>query len=311
MFDLALLLVGLILVALFAKLTLDNAIVIAHHFNIPDFYMGALVLAIGSDLPELVVTLNAAIRNLGSLDTSGLIIGNAIGSCFGQIGLSLGVAGCFGYLTIARKYMLRHGQVLLGSLVVLFLAGIDGAITRIEGGALTIFYVLYVLSLIDGASQQETKHHPSYKPLRTWSFMLVGMAGVVFAAELIVRGAVGSADAWGVSQSFIAIAIMGVGTSIPELSIAIAALAKARGGMSVGNIIGSNILDTLLPVGLAGLIAPMVFESGLLWFDLPALFALSALVFFFFMRKRGLQRREAVTLVTLYAAYIIAKLASA
>ena len=311
MIDLALLLVGLILVALFAKLTLDNAIVIAHHFNIPDFYMGALVLAIGSDLPELVVTLNAAIRNLGSVDTSGLIIGNAIGSCFGQIGLSLGVAGCFGYLTIARKYMLRHGQVLLGSLVVLFLAGIDGAITRLEGGALTVFYVLYVFSLIDGASQHETNHHPSYKPLRTWSFMLVGMAGVVFAAELIVRGAVGSADAWGVSQSFIAIAIIGVGTSIPELSIAIAALAKARGGMSVGNIIGSNILDTLLPVGLAGLIAPMVFESGLLWFDLPALFVLSALVFFFFMRKRGLQRREAATLVTLYAAYIIAKLASA
>jgi cation:H+ antiporter len=309
--DLALLFLGLILVALFAKLTLDHAIVVAHRFNIPDFYMGALVLAIGSDLPELVVTLNAAIRNLGTVDTSGLIIGNAIGSCFGQIGLSLGVAGCFGYLTIARKYMLRHGQVLLGSLVVLFLTGLDGAITRIEGAALTAFYLLYVFSLLDGAAETERNHHPGYKPLRTWSMLLVGMAGVVIAAELIVRGAMGSANAWGVSQSFIAIAIIGVGTSIPELSISIAALAKARGGMSVGNIIGSNILDTLLPVGLAGLIAPMVFESGLLWFDLPALFALSALVFFFFMRKRGLQRREAMTLVGVYAAYILTKLASA
>jgi len=309
--DLALLFLGLILVALFAKLTLDNAIVIAHHFNIPDFYMGALVLAIGSDLPELVVTLNAAIRNLGEVDTSGLIIGNAIGSCFGQIGLSLGVAGCFGYLTVARKYMLRHGQVLLSSLVVLFLAGLDGAISRIEGGALTAFYLLYVFSLLDGASANETNHHEAYKPLRTWALLAVGMAGVVFAAELIVRGAVGSADAWGVSQSLIAIAIIGVGTSIPELSIAIAALAKSRGGMSVGNIIGSNILDTLLPVGLAGMIAPMIFEPGLLWFDLPALFVLSALVFFFFMRKRGLQKPEAITLVSVYTAYILAKLASA
>lgn len=310
MIDLALLFLGLILVALFAKLTLDKAIIIAHHFNIPDFYVGALILAIGSDLPELVVTLNAAIRNLGDVDTSGLIVGNAIGSCFGQIGLSLGVAGCFGYLTLARKYMLRHGQVLLGSLVVLFLTGLDGTISRVEGGALTAFYLLYVFSLIDGAVENGTNHHVAYKPLRTWGLLALGMAGVVFAAELIVRGAVGAADAWGVSQSFIAIVIIGVGTSIPELSIAIAALAKSRGGMSVGNIIGSNILDTLLPVGLAGLISPLVFEAGLLWFDLPVLFVLSALVFIFFMRKRGLQRAEAIILASVYAAYILAKLAS-
>ena len=307
MIDLALLFLGLILVALFAKLTLDNAIVIAHHFNIPDFYMGALILAIGSDLPELVVTLNAAIRNLGSMDTSGLIIGNAIGSCFGQIGLSLGVAGCFGYLTIARKYMLRHGQVLLGSLVALFLAGLDGSISRVEGGALTALYVLYVFSLIDGVGQTENNTHSGYRPLQNWGLLAVGLGGVVLAEEKQTKPKPRELPL----SSFIGIAIIGVGTSIPELSIAIAALAKARGAMSVGNIIGSNILDTLLPVGLAGLIAPLVFESGLLWFDLPALFVLSAVVFLFFMRKRGLQRREAMILVTLYAVYIFTKLASA
>ena len=81
--------------------------------------------------------------------------------------------------------------------------------------------------------------------------------------------------------------------------------------MSVGNLIGSNILDTLLPVGLAAAIAPVAFERGLLFFDLPTLFVLSSLVLIFFLRKRGLQRPEAVALVAFYALYILTKLASA
>ena len=312
MLNLAVLFVGLALVAYAAKITLDNAIVIARHYNIPDFYVGALILAIGSDLPELVVTLNAALRNLGAMDTSSLIVGNVIGSCFGQLGFTLGVAGCFGYLSIPRQYILRHGQVLLGSLLVLFLTGLDGTVTRLEGGALAILYGIYVLSLLDNGHAREGPRDVSgYHAARTWTMLAVGMAGVVGASELIVRGAVGLAEFWGVSQSFIAIAIIGIGTSIPELSIALAALAKSRFAMSVGNLIGSNILDTLLPVGLAAAIAPVSFERGLLYFDLPSLLVLSSLVLLFFLRERGLQRAQAIALVAFYTFYILTKLASA
>ena len=311
MLDLSLLVVGLAGVAYCAKLTLDHAIVIAHHHRIPDFYLGLIILAVGSDLPELVVTINAAIRNLGDVDTSGLIVGNVVGSCFGQIGLTLGIAGTLGQMTIERDRILRHGQVLLASLLALFLTGLDGTVTRIEGGVLTVLFALYLMSLADSMQRPEPRGETAYRAGRTWGLLTVGMLGVVLAAELIVRSAVSLATVWGVSQSFIAIAVIGVGTSIPELSISVAALRRGRGAMSVGNLIGSNILDTLLPVGLAALITPVAFEAGLLAFDVPALFTLSLIVCVFFLIRPGLQRREAMSLVALYVLYITVKVGSA
>lgn len=320
--DVLLLLGGLALVALSAKLTLDQAIVVVAHYGISDFFVGVVILAIGSDLPELVVSISAAVRNLGGVDTSGIILGNALGSCFGQIGLTLGIAGLVGRLTLPRAAAARHGAALIGSLGVLFVTGLDGEVTRIEGAVLSMLFILYLVSLVNdlgGGEQAAQEHAPGDTPAggsgarvrRAWLLLAAGMLGVVVAAELIVEGAVAVASAMGVSQSFIAIAVIGIGTSIPELSISLAAIARRRASMSVGNIIGSNVLDTLLPVGLAALITPIAFEHGLLAFDLPALAVLSALVIAFFLLREGLTQGRAGMLVALYAVYIAIKISSA
>ena len=312
MTELALLLIGLGVMAWGTKLAVDHAIVIAHQYGLSDFFIGVAILAVGSDLPELVVSINAAIRNLAGQETSDLIIGNALGSCFGQFGLVMGIAGIVGYLTMPRAYVFRHGAVLLGGMLYLFLAGLDGTISRLEGSVLVIAFLIYIYSLFgeEGAVAKMRKngHHVGHL---TWVLLAAGLLMVIASSEVIVRSAVALAEIWGVKQSFVAIAIIGVGTSLPELSISIAALMRARASMSVGNLVGSNVLDVLLPMGLAAMIHPLSFASSLLWFDLPALFVLSALVLVFFIRRRGLQHYEAAALLLFYAVYILLKLLEA
>ncbi|WP_405234887.1 sodium:calcium antiporter [Lentisalinibacter orientalis] len=105
--------------------------------------------------------------------------------------------------------------------------------------------------------------------------------------------------------------MIGLGTSLPELAISVNAVLRKRVSLSVGNIVGSNIFDTLVPIGTAGLIAPLAFDRGILTFDLPWLFGLTALVLFLFLvRRRGLQRPEAALLLGLYAGYVTLKLAA-
>jgi cation:H+ antiporter len=110
-----------------------------------------------------------------------------------------------------------------------------------------------------------------------------------------------------VDQSFIGIAIIGIGTSMPELVISIAALMRNRVGLSVGNLIGSNILDTLLPIGLAAIIVPLPFLADLLRFDLPVLFGLTLIVLVFLYVDTGVRRPQGVALLSIYLGYIASK----
>ncbi len=310
MLDLALLLTGLAAIAWGTTLAINNAIVIAERRGLSDFFVGFALLAVGSDLPELVVSVDAALRNLfGGPDTSSLIVGNAIGSCFGQFGLVMGFSGLVGYHTLPRRYIWRHGSALLGGILFLALTGLDGTVSRIEGAILTGAFLVYLASLIgEERALEKTEKAPQNGIGRAWLLLFVGMVTVLASSELIVGSAVRLAEAWNVRQSLIAICIIGIGTSLPELSICVVAIRKSRRGISVGNMVGSNILDTLLPVGLAALIHPVGFEASLLRFDLPILLLLTFLVLAFFVRRRGLQRGEAILLLVFYAGYILLKL---
>lgn len=312
MVNLSLILLGAGVLVWGARITLTKAILIAQHHRVSDFVFGTLILAIGTDLPELAVSVRAAVHSLTSEDMSGLIIGNTLGSCFGQIGLTLGIAGLIGYLSMPRETVLRHGQVLLGSMLVLFLCGLDAEITRIEGAVLIAMFILYLVMVLgEPRTSEQLSHTQSYPITKTWILLAAGLLMIVGSSEVIVRAAVDLAAVWGVSQSFIGIAIVGIGTSLPELSVSIAALRQARGGMAVGNIVGSNILDVLLPVGLAAVINPVHFEQALLWIDLPLLSLLTIMALAFFLVKRRLRKGQALCLVAFYAGYMLFKVLQA
>jgi len=308
---LALLLFGLAAIVWGTKIVLDNAIRIAHHHNVSDFFIGVVVLSIGSDLPELVVSLDAAFRQLADQDTANLIVGNAIGSCFGQLGLVIGLAGLIGRLSLSRTQVMRHGAVLIGATLLLMLVGLDGRVARIEGMMLVIAFAAYIVFVFNeerSASSDEpasSDRTRAGKATASWLRLGLGLAVVVVSAELIVRTALTLAVQWGVDQSFIGIAIVGVGTSLPEVVISIAAVFRDRIALSVGNLIGSNILDTLLPIGLAAMIVPLSFDSSLLSFDLPMLLGLTLLVLVLLYLRAGVRWPQAAVVLAAYLSYLV------
>lgn len=310
--SLLLLLLGLAFIVWGTKIVVDNAILVARHHRLSDFFFGVVVLAIGSDLPELVVSLDAALLQHAGQQTANLIVGNALGSCFGQLGLVVGVGGLLGRLSLSRQQLLWHGGMLLLAIVLLILAGVDGVVGRVEGALLVaafIGYITLVLLQERQAGGRVVRQLPagsgSTSIVASWLRLALGIGIVVLCAEVIVRAAMALAIHWGVDQSFIGIAIIGVGTSLPEVVISIAAIVRRRIGFSMGNLLGSNVLDTLLPIGVAALVVPVEFSRAMLGFDIPMLMGLTILVLGFLSLRHGVRWPQAAVVLAAYASYLL------
>ena len=137
--------------------------------------------------------------------------------------------------------------------------------------------------------------------------LVAGLVIVGFSSDFTIDHALILAGEWGVRQSFIGAILIGLGTSLPELAISINAVLKKKPHLSVGNVIGSNIFDLLIPLGAASLIADIHIEWQILYFDLPILLVISAFVLYFLQRKRGLQKWEGAGLIVLYITYAVLK----
>ena len=309
MLEFFLTLLGLVGLWLGTELVIRGAVNIAKYYELSQVFVGVAVLAIGTDLPEMVIAINASIQNvLQGVNTSGIIIGNAIGSSFSQISLVLGIAGLLGYLTLSKRHLYEDGIVLLGAVLLLILLGFDGQITRIEGIVLIVVYAMYYSRLIhqERLGQKIKKRYDKGISMDIL-YLILGMAIVIFASEIVVDNSVKFSEKLEIRQSFVGIIIIGLGTSLPELALSLNAVRKKAVGLSVGNLIGSNIFDLLIPVGTGAIISELKFERSLIWFDFPFLFLLSFIVLFFFKKKKGLQKIEAVILIGIFALYAALK----
>ena len=307
--DFVLLILGLAGLWFGTEVTIHGAVSIAKRYGVSEFIIGLVILSIGSDLPELSIAVDAGLKNLGGGDYSDVVVGSALGSSLGQIGFVLGFVGLLSYLTLPRPIIYRHGATLLGSLVLVGLFGWDGMVTFTEGFALLLFYAIYLVALLNEVNAETVVEQGDEMPLiRTLLYLAVGLAIVVGSAELTVSSAVTVARNLGLSETVVAVILIGLGSSLPELTISIGAVAKGHHRLSVGNLIGSNVFDTLVPIGAAAVIAPLSFDQGLLRFELPYLLFVTALVMFFFLYKRGIQRWEAAVVLGLYCAYVLIKL---
>jgi cation:H+ antiporter len=307
--ELLLLAVGIAGLWLGTELTIRGALAVAQRHNLSEWVVGLLILSIGSDLPELAVAVDAGVKVLMGQDASGVVIGTSIGSVVAQIGLVLGLAALISPLVLPRRVVYRYGAVLLAATVLLFALGYDGRISRVDGLVLVAAYLAYLLGLMNGVASAEAPTQPlAPGGLRAWLGLAAGLALVIGGSELTVTSVVGIARTFELSETVISILVIGLGTSLPELSISISAIIKRRTALSVGNIIGSNVLDTLLPIGLAALIAPLAFDRIFLTFDLPYIFVLTAVVLGLLVGRRGLTRLEGVPILVLYGVYVAVNL---
>jgi len=306
------LLAGLAGLWLGTEVTIRAAVVIAARLSVSEFIIGAVLLSAGSDLPELMIAIRAALETLQSAQASDIVVGSALGSSLGQIGFVLGIAGLTASLSLPRKLVFQHGGVLLGSLILLGLFGLDGRVSRVEGISLVTVYVIYLSTLLAEATAiaKPRRQVKLDSPLVSLAYLLMGLVIVVGSTELTVSSATRLAVVLNLEQSFIAVIIIGLGSSLPELSISVGAAFKRRASMSVGNLIGSNIFDTLVPVGVAAAIVDLEFDASMLHLEVPILFILSVLVLVLLARSKGMKKREAAIILGLYLGYATMKIAS-
>jgi cation:H+ antiporter len=169
---------------------------------------------------------------------------------------------------------------------------------------LLIAYLIYLVALVQEEHHKGEAHAgPSKAGISPLFLISVGLVTVIVSAHVVVTEGIALAEAWGISQTVLGALIIGAGTSLPELALSVGAARAGHASMSVGNVIGSNIFDLLVPVGLGAAIYPLTVAPATLYIDLPALTLATVALLVFLTRRRGLQRREAIALLVLYIGY--------
>ena len=193
MFEFFLLIGGIIGLILGTHVIIKGALNIAEHFKLSKIFIGLTILAVGTDLPELVVHIKGAIVRLSGIETSGLIIGETVGTAMGQIALTLGIIGFIGgQLLLTKRELDREGTMLIGSVALFFLLGIDGELSRYDGGVLIIVYIIYFILLYktEKKPEKDVKRAPPMKSAWAIISLVSGFILLIYSSNMVVDNAV-------------------------------------------------------------------------------------------------------------------------
>lgn len=316
--DIFLLILGLALILGGANFLTDGSAALAQRFRVPEFIVGLTIVAVGTSTPELVVSvLSAAAGN------SDVAIGNIVGSNIFNVFLILGVCALIAPLPLTGGNIRRDLPFLTAVSVLLLLLTSDrllglgevDAIGRIDGIVMLLLYIALIRYTIRAerrtAAQATPETAAAGRPQRGKAMWLIvvmivgGLAGLVFGGELFLRSATAIARALGVSESVIAITLVAGGTSLPELASSVVSLIKGKADMALGNVIGSNIANILLILGLSATINPLTL-GGITRIDLLVVLLSSVLLFVsaFTFRRKAVDRWEGFLFLVIYALYI-------
>lgn len=312
---------GLVVVVLGAEMLLRGATRIATLLRISPIVIGLTVVSVGTSAPELAVGLTAAHEGKGPL-----AVGNIAGTNIVNILLILGLSAAIRPLPTRSLSVRLDVPVMIATAVALLVMAMDGVLTRAEGLGLLLAAVVYTVALVQLSRQEAPDTRLAFRdalaaqaPPRlnlptgaaAWAWngalLLAGMALAVLGAELLVAGAVELAKAYGVSDAFIGLSIVAIGTSAPELVTTMISTLRNDRDVAIGNLIGSSIYNVLVILGLTMVAAPtsgVDVSAEVLWIDLP-LAALVAIVCLpVFRSDRLVSRREGIGFVLAYAAYL-------
>ncbi len=311
--DILLTLIGLGLILAGANFLTDGSAALAQRFRVPEFIIGLTIVAVGTSTPELVVSVLSAIAG-----KSDVAIGNVVGSNIFNVFVILGLCALIRPLPLTAGNIRRDIPFgVLTSLLLIVMAsdvflgtGAVNRLGRIDGVIMLLLYVLLIGYTIRATPRPETPsgEEASARPMAGWlmAVMIIGgLAGLVFGGEMFLNGATAIARSLGVSESVIAITLVAGGTSLPELASSLVSLFKGKADMALGNVIGSNIANILLILGLSATINPLTM-GGITHFDLYVTLLTSVLLFLaaFTFRRRAVDRWEGALFLLLYAAYL-------
>lgn len=290
---------GFILLVKGSDFFVDGSANIATRFGIPQLVIGLTIVAMGTSAPEAAVSLTAAIE--GSAD---IAIGNIVGSNILNIFIILGIASVMVPIAVSASTIKYEIPYMIGCSVLLLLLGLDGKISRWEGIIFWIAFVAYLGYLFFQAKQNKEEVPPA-EGKKLWLeilFILGGLVALIVGSKLAVYGATEIARTVGVSERFIGLTIVALGTSLPELFTSVNAARKGNADIAIGNIVGSNIFNILFVIGTTGLITPVPFAENYIKDSFVMIGAAILLLLCVFMRKK-LTRAGGILMLLCYGAY--------
>ncbi len=287
------------------------------------FLIGMVIVGFGTSAPEMVVSILSALN-----DTPQLALGNAYGSNIANIALILGVTALIIPVVVQKQAMSRDIPILIAMTALTVILLMDGNVSRMDGIiVLASFVAIMTFNILSELRQKhkrkksadkneelESESNEKVSIVKSSLLLLVGLVLLIVSSRMLVWGAVNVAQALGVSDLLIGLTIVAVGTSLPELASSIAAARRGENDLAVGNVIGSNIFNTLVVVGLASVIAPIqAADPEVISRDVPIMSALTLLLFLMcipFKKKNGKRvsgfgRIGGALFLSLYIAYLV------
>ncbi len=298
---------GLLLLILGGNWLLKSAVALSLKLEIPKIVIGMTVVSFATSAPELIVSINAALS--GSQD---LALGNVIGSNIANLGLVLGITLLFGTMQVQKSFYKTDWPVMMiASALLYFFLAVDKTISQYEGVILfsfLIIFLIYLLKFQKTAIVDELPEDDEPLPLfKIVMYFVIGGLGLWGGSELLIKGATSLALDFGVTERVIAVTVVSIGTSVPELAASIIAVIKKEKAISLGNLIGSNVFNILAVLGITSMITPItVADERLLTHDIFWMLAISfaVLPLVFFPKGYRLNWKDGIVLLVSYCIFI-------
>ncbi len=299
-----LLVLGFVMLIKGADWFVDGASGIASKLGVPQLVVGLTIVAMGTSLPEAAVSVTAALDG-----NAGITVGNVVGSNILNILIILGITGVITAVAVQKSTIRYEIPFMLVITILTIVLGMSGnSISRVEGIILWVFFIAYLAYLFVLAKKgNQSEEEAPNKDAKVWKLILglvVGLVIVVWGSNIAVDAATALAKIIGLSDRFIGLTIVALGTSLPELVTSVTAARKGNADIAIGNIVGSNIFNILFVIGTSALIIPVAFEPN---FVIDTLIALSAgiLLWVSVAKSKKLTRPWGIVMLLGYAAYFV------
>lgn len=298
--QLVLLVIGFVLLIKGADIFVDGSSGIAAKFGIPQLVIGLTIVAMGTSAPEAAVSISAAIK--GNAD---ITIGNIVGSNILNILIILGISSVIVPLAVARSTIRYEIPFMIVVTVILALLGLDGSIGIIDGIIFLAAFAAYLTYLLFMAKKDkhEEEAPENMSTPKAVIFIVLGLGMVILGSNFTVDAACDIAKALGLSERFIGLTIVALGTSLPELFTSLSAARKGNADIAIGNIVGSNIFNILFIIGVSTLIAEVPFASNFIFDTIIAVAAAVMLLICSLAGRSRLKRWAGILMLIAYAVY--------
>ena len=300
------LIIGFVLLIKGADFFVEGSSGIAKAFKVPSMIIGLTIVAMGTSAPELSVSISAAMQG-----SNAIAISNVIGSNIFNLIVVCGVCAMMSPLPITKATLKSEFPIAIGAGILLLIFCLNGRLDRMDG---IIFLVLFaaflawmIKSALDARKRGEEVEEEEIKSIPIWQCLIYiagGLLAIVKGGDLVVASATDIARTFGLSETLIGLTIVAIGTSLPELVTSVVAAKKGEVEMAIGNVVGSNIFNILLILGVSSSIMPIPVLSEAI-FDLALLTAMSMVVYVFGWSKQKINRLEGVAMVGMYVLYSI------